>query len=274
MTWKASLDLSYRRHEGQLVYRSCHQGPLLVQKPFFASNRQSVQHYILHPPGGLVGGDELSIHVSADAQASVLLTSPSAQKVYRQSDQCVQIEQVFEVHRGSSLLWLPQESIYFDNCCLRSSSDIHLHQGGQCVYWDIHVFGRAACDERFQQGSVHSSLTVYRDGKRLFSDALRVEKERAWLDTALGLRNYRSYGQMIICSEQSELLLRTIQQRLAEQNIELDPCCQALVCRGEMLIVRMLHHQSFEIRDFFIGILEIANQTLQLNYFEPRIWSC
>ncbi|MEA2078402.1 MAG: urease accessory protein UreD, partial [Pseudomonadota bacterium] len=82
--WAASLDLGFRVQAGRTVlHRRRHRGPLLVQRPFYSPGGTSCQVCLLHPPGGLVGGDRLRIHADLSPGARALLTGPAATKVYR-----------------------------------------------------------------------------------------------------------------------------------------------------------------------------------------------
>src|SRR3954463_8923969 len=82
-SWQAELRLRFAERDGKtfLVERS-HRGPLVVQKSFHPEG--DVCHTcIVHPPGGVVGGDSLTLNVMAEPNARVLLTTPAATKFYR-----------------------------------------------------------------------------------------------------------------------------------------------------------------------------------------------
>ena len=81
--WKAHLSLGIVQTSARTVLKSrSHVGPLAVQRPFYPEG--DVCHvYILHPPGGVVGGDELAIHINAATGSHALVTTPAAGKFYR-----------------------------------------------------------------------------------------------------------------------------------------------------------------------------------------------
>src|SRR6186997_1917605 len=82
--WTAELELSLARQgDRTVIERRRQRGPLLVQRPFHPEADGTCHVYVLHPPGGIVGGDELTLTVNARPEASALLTTPAATKLYR-----------------------------------------------------------------------------------------------------------------------------------------------------------------------------------------------
>jgi urease accessory protein len=61
-SWHAELELAYARFGDctRPVMRR-HLGPLRVQKHLYAEGPEVCQHIIVHPPGGIAGGDRLDI---------------------------------------------------------------------------------------------------------------------------------------------------------------------------------------------------------------------
>ncbi len=82
--WQAKLRLRFEDDQGvtRLTERS-HSGPLRVQKPLYPEGARICHAILIHPPGGVVGGDRLAVEVEAGPGAHALLTSPGAAKWYR-----------------------------------------------------------------------------------------------------------------------------------------------------------------------------------------------
>jgi urease accessory protein len=77
--WRAQLDLGYRRDgERTVLTTRVHQGPLVVQKSLYPEGGAVCQNVIIHPPGGIVGGDTLAVNVDAGPRAHAQLTTPGA----------------------------------------------------------------------------------------------------------------------------------------------------------------------------------------------------
>ena len=67
---KLNIDLVLRARQ-TVVSNVLHDGPLRIQKSFLQPDG-SCHVYLLHPPGGMVGGDQLSINISSEDFTKVL----------------------------------------------------------------------------------------------------------------------------------------------------------------------------------------------------------
>ncbi|MGB0867443.1 MAG: urease accessory protein UreD, partial [Granulosicoccaceae bacterium] len=110
--WRAELALRFRRLEQRTVLKHSHAGPLRVQRPFYPEGE--VCHvYLVHPPAGVVGGDDLQVRIDASAKSAALVTTPGATQFYRSAGDRATVAQQIAL-TGARLDWLPQENIYFD----------------------------------------------------------------------------------------------------------------------------------------------------------------
>lgn len=185
--WQAELSLGFALRSTKTVLASRHQrGPLAVQRPFYPEG-EVCHAYVLHPPGGVVGGDELHLHFTVEPAAHALLTTPGATKFYRSAG--LQAQQHQHVHVTDGCLeWLPQENIFFPAANTALSCTVQLHGTAQYIGWEIHCLGRPAIGEAFEQGKVVFKTALYRDGKPLLLDRLLVDGSRD-LHLAAGLRS-------------------------------------------------------------------------------------
>ena len=194
--WDARLRLRLRGG-GQrtvLVERE-HRGPLVVQRPFYPE--VDVCHlYIVHPPGGLVSGDRLTLAVDAQAEARVLLTTPAATKFYRaRGAEAATLSQTLLVE-GSQLEWLPQETIVFAGAHARACTRVELRGDAVFIGWEILCLGRPAAGEEFTSGSIHQDFELWADGAPRLIDRLRLVPGDA-LDAPWGFAGARALGSLL-----------------------------------------------------------------------------
>ncbi|QJQ94065.1 MULTISPECIES: urease accessory protein UreD [Halomonadaceae] len=181
--WAASLELGFEarpEHAGTLtrMVRARHQGPLRVQRPFYPEGRGEACHvYLLHPPGGLVSGDALSITARVEQGAHVLLTTPAAAKLYKADSHGVAWSQYTQltVAPGGILEWLPQETLCFDGSQGEQRTSIELAGDARCLGWEIMALGRPASDLPFASGRIEQRFRLTRDGRPLWLERQVLE---------------------------------------------------------------------------------------------------
>lgn len=203
--WPASLALGLARRHGRTVVAEKRQrGPLNIQRPFYPES--DVAHlYLLHPPGGVAGGDDLEIRVSLAETAGALVTTPGATKFYRSKGPNASLHQWLNIADGATLEWLPQENILFPGANVRLTTDIHLCGEARIAAWEITCLGRPAIDERFDHGAMDARLALYRDDRPLLRERLRVGQP-ADLDGASGLRGYPVTGTLVMTGADADTL--------------------------------------------------------------------
>jgi len=194
--WFANLDLGFERRSGRTVLATKRQrGPLTVQRPFYPEG--GVCHlYLLHPPGGVVGGDRLEIDLSVAEGAQALVTTPGAAKFYRSAGPRAVQRQTLRVADGGLLEWFPQENILFPGARLRTETHVDLVGAARFVGWELHSLGRPVIGERFTQGDAGLGFRLNRDGLPLLKDRLRLSDERD-LDGPSGLRGFPVCGTFV-----------------------------------------------------------------------------
>ena len=180
------LDFAVRQGRTTLAKMQFH-GPLRVQRPFYpeaaataAPGRpqasQPCHCCLLHPPGGLVSGDDLSLDVRLEQDAHALLTAPSASKFYAADSHNVAQRQTNDLRvTGGVLEWLPRETIIYDGARAEMRTSVELDAASACIGWEMVCLGRPAAGESFTTGSVRQSLCVSRNGIPLLHELLRLE---------------------------------------------------------------------------------------------------
>ena len=246
-------------------------GPLVVQKPLHPEGPGVCQAVIVHPPGGIAGGDTLSFTIDVGADAHAQLTTPSATKWYRSSGLLACQFLDARVARGAVLEWLPQETIVFDGVDARLALDLDLTADARALAWEIVVLGRMASGETFRDGRLRQRLRVRRDGRLEFDEASDVRGGSDWLAAAPGWQHMPVAGTLIAAGVSvDDALLETARAALADYGT------RAAVTRlaPGLLAGRYLGPSAGEARAAFAALWHavrpaVAGVTAQA----PRIWS-
>ncbi len=188
--WQARLTLGFQRWKTRTVLgQRSHQGPLQVQRPFYPEGDRVCHVALLHPPGGVVGGDELCIEVSVETGAHALLTTPAAGKFYRSAGPSARQTQFLTVDAGAALEWLPQENILYSGARVHAITRVELQGDARFLGWEIFCLGRPAAGETFQAGKYRQDFELWRDGEPLYLEQGRYAADDAILDAPWGLRS-------------------------------------------------------------------------------------
>jgi len=164
------LDSVGRR--GALSYEFKRQGPRTILTrssctspwhhfpPSYLDDSGCAYTWLVNPSGGLVGGDHVSVEARLHAGTHVLMTSPSANRVYRSlSDPAVQ-EVCLSVGPGARLEWVPEVTIPFAGSRFRQSIHVDLAPGATVVLWDALASGRVARRERWAFATVENEICI------------------------------------------------------------------------------------------------------------------
>lgn len=196
--WPATLELGFRQGPGRTEMATMRfHGPLRVQKPFYPEGR--VCHvYLLHPPGGLVSGDDLRITVNGEPGSHFLVTTPSAGKIYRADSQGgSQRQQVTITAADSDCEWLPMETIVFDGAHGYLDTNIQLHGTARFIGMDIFCLGRPKSGQPFICGSIEQKIALYRDNRPLYLKRQRLDSDDPLLAACSGYRGHLVSGTLI-----------------------------------------------------------------------------
>jgi urease accessory protein len=195
--WRAELALGFeRRGEATRLARRRHEGPLVVQKPLYPEGEPVCHVVVVHPPGGIAGGDALEIALDAAAGAHALLTTPGAGRWYRSSGAAARQRVSIRLAEGAALEWLPQETIVFDAAIAGIETAIRLAPGARVIGWEIVCLGRTGSGERFTRGSCALRTEIWRDGVPLWLERGRIEGGSPLLDSPAGLAGRPVFGTL------------------------------------------------------------------------------
>ena len=267
--WHAELELGYGRFgDGTRPVLRRHKGPLRVQKHLYAEGPEVCQHIIVHPPGGIAGGDRLDIAASVGAGAWAQLTSPGAAKWYRAASPAYQ-QLDLRVEPGATLEWLPQETIVFSNAQAELTTRIDLQGDARLCYWDVVALGRPASGEHFEQGHFQSHLDIRRDGQLLWHERQRIVGGDGLLDSPIGLDGKTIFATLLITGQVDAQLLEACRSLLLPNPVRGD-----LTQLPELIVARCLADEALHARAWLIELWKLLRPALLgREAVTPRIWN-
>jgi urease accessory protein len=195
--WLATLRLRFADDAGttRLAERA-HRGPLRVQKALYPEGARICHAIMLHPPGGVVGGDQLAVDVAVDGGAHAFLTTPGAARWYRANGQVSRQRVALQVEAGGACEWLPQESIVYDAAHVELHHDVVLAAGARYIGTEVLCFGRRAAHERFTTGAVRQRTRIRLAGKLVWWEQGAITPG-APMASLLGLRGHTVCATLI-----------------------------------------------------------------------------
>jgi urease accessory protein len=267
--WQAHLRLGFARHldTTELTDRA-HHGPLRVQRPFYPEGPGVCHVYVLHPPGGIVAGDQLSIDVSVASAAHALLTTPAATKLYRSGGARALQSQQLRVAAGARLEWLPQETIAFDGAQVDLQTKVVLSDDARFLGWEILCLGRPAAHERFEHGELRPALEIWRDDKLQYVERGVYRGGSALLAASFGLRGEPVVGTMVCAAPGVATACDAARAALTGVN-----ALAAISSWDDVLVARYLGPSSEQARELFCAIWNVLRPLIMgVVASPPRIW--
>ena len=275
MTWNATLALDYTRQADKTVARFRHNGPLRILQSLYPEGEAICHNVIVHPPGGLVGGDTLDMTFTAGPGAHGLVTTPGATRFYRSAGAPAQQRTELLLHADARIEWLPLEVICHSGCLAENRLTMRLAPGAELMGWDVTALGLPAAGQPFGQGSLCQHIEV----PGVWLERARIAAaDTLLMDSPLGLASHRCMATLFFVAG-SPLVRSRRQEALdaARQVIESHPLMAtagATSPNGQVVVVRVL-----------APLVEPAMQLLrqvwqawrghfwQLGSALPRIWS-
>ena len=267
--WIAELSLEYAESHGKTrLLRKAFNGPLTVQKPFYPEDK--VCHtYLIHPPGGIVGGDRLYLDVKVGPQAHTLITTPGANKFYRSAGTYAELNQHFRLADNSSLEFLPQETILFDASLSRINTSINIQSSSRLICWDIMCLGRPASEAPFQHGRCIQQLQVTRDSQPYLNERSVFDSNSQSMSADWGFGGYTCLAYLLAYPLDADgfAQLSEFAQSEKQQRLSLSLIRNMLVCR---FMGFQAQQAKTELEKVWRALRPIL---LQRKATTPRIWN-
>ena len=268
--WHARLTLAFECAQGRTtLVRREHVGPLVVQRPLHPEGPEVCQCIVVHPPGGIAGGDAIELDVTVGAGAHAQLTTPGAAKWYRAAGRRASQDVALRVAEGATLEWLPQGTIVFDGAEAASALRVELAPTAAYIGWDVVCLGRTASAERFTRGEWRQRIEIVRGDALLWSERAVLRGDSPLLSSVAGLNGAPVFGTFVAMPSALPAELLSTSRALAPAEGE-----GAVTRLPHALVARYRGHSMEAAHAYFAALWTAVRPALTGRAAVlPRIWA-
>lgn len=284
MAWAGQLTLDYKHAQGRTTALDRHDGPLRVLRALYPEGEGICHHVLVHPPGGIVGGDSLDIQVDVRSGAHALLTTPGATRFYRSAGPAARQDLVARVADGARLEWLPLETLVHDAARATNTMRFELAPGGQMIGSDLLALGLPASQQPYACGCFDQRIEVddvwMERGRLDFEDPAQAALTRRLLASPLGWARRSVLGLLWFATgselprEQVEALLESAREVLPESRPDAPLLAGATAPHPRVVLVRVLAHRTEPAQEL---MRELRHRWRTLTWglprVSPRVWN-
>ena len=148
---------------------------------------------LINTSGGVLGGDKYNVAIDLKKNSKLIMSSQAAERVYKSRGKISDIKMRANLSGKSSLIWIPYETILFNESSMARSFDINISKGSSAIFFDHIVFGRIASGEVLISSKFKDNWLVKYDKKPIFLDRLTWSGELPTSTPLLG-------NSLAICS--------------------------------------------------------------------------
>lgn len=150
-----------RRDHGRTVLAAQDfRAPFHLSKPYWDADASVLLAQVVNPTAGILAGDELDSRIVVDGGAALLVTTPSASRVFQMKGGQAASRQSFEVAADGWLEVLPEPLVPHRGSRFHQTTEIDVAAGGRLLFVDQLMPGRLAHGEAWHWDRLQLDLSV------------------------------------------------------------------------------------------------------------------
>ncbi|MEM1289457.1 MAG: urease accessory protein UreD [Pseudomonadota bacterium] len=243
-------------------------------------DHQHLEAVLINTAGGLTGGDHIAWSATAGQNSTLSVTTQACEKVYKSTSGAALVDVDLKVEAGSTLFWLPQETILFDQAQLHRTIRANLAQDATLLVIEGVIFGRKAMRESVKTGSWRDHWRIHHQGTLIHAENVRLDGQIAeHLDNPAGLNGMTALATLALFGNDVEKAAAHANAALKAHPAvsggasawHVDPGSK----QGEKLIVRVAAQDGYDLRQALISLINAITHALSLKnpLGLPAVWS-
>lgn len=124
--------------------------PYHISKPYWDAETRTLLVQVVNPTAGILAGDRLESAIAVEPEAALLVTTPSASRVFKMKSGTAESRQHFAVAPGGWLEVMPEPLVPHRGCSYRQATRIEVAPGGALFFADLLMPGRIAHGEAWE----------------------------------------------------------------------------------------------------------------------------
>jgi urease accessory protein len=166
------LRATTRAHGRTVLAAQSFRAPFHLSKPYWDADTRVLVTQVVNPTAGILSGDRLESEIAVDADAALLVTTPSASRVFKMNHGAAECRQHFAVAAGAWLEVLPEPLVPHRGSRYRQSTTVAVEPGGALFFVDQLMPGRVAHGETWQWDRLRLELDIALGGERVLRERL------------------------------------------------------------------------------------------------------
>src|SRR4051812_16022428 len=139
------------RPDGQTVLAGqSFRAPFHVSKPYRDGDSRTLLVQVVNPTAGILSGDRLESTIEVGAGASLLVTAPSASRIFKMKEGRAEFRQRFTVAKDGWLEMMPEPLVPHRGSSYRQITQVEVEAGGGLFFADLLVAGRVGHGEAWE----------------------------------------------------------------------------------------------------------------------------
>ncbi|MEM9331066.1 MAG: urease accessory protein UreD [Pseudomonadota bacterium] len=226
-------------------------------------NNQSrdIEAVLINTAGGLTGGDQLNWDLRLAENTEVVATTQACEKAYLANDGAACLSTQAHLGAGSTLHWLPQETILYEGSALTRTFDVTMQENATLLAIESTILGRQAMGEAIRNVLFRDRWRIRYGGKLWFADDIKLSGNEI---SVAQMKNCRAVSSLLlVCGGDDEEL-----QRMVRKLREISPAeLTGFSAFNGKIVGRILAKDSYELRKVLAPVLRfLRNNEL------PRVW--